>query len=215
MLAIDRLKASTKRISKLGKCLFLMALVLTELLGLGCVSVQAQPGQYAQPYYKSAVYFNTYRQMVRYYNSSLSANDVDLIVQAILYYSHYYAIDPRLVTAVIACESRFNPRAISPAGAIGLGQLMPDTARTERTDPYNIVPNVHGSCRVLCRNLKHYHDNGSYKKTGDSRSLRLALAAYNAGPNAVDAYNDIPPYPETTNYVNNVLAEYQRLCGRR
>ena len=198
------------------KCLG--AVLLTACLGL-FISTEVARAQsdelYEQPYYKSASYFESYCQAVRYYNSSLSDAQVRSIAEAILHYSYYYGLDPRLVVAVIACESRFRPGAVSSAGAIGLGQLMPGTARQEGVNPRDAVFNIHGTCRVLCGHLKRYGDRGEYARTGYSRGLELALAAYNAGPGAVDKYGGVPPYAETQHYVKKVIEEYQRLLGLR
>lgn len=196
------------------RILILSLAILASLLGVASPpTVAARERYYTEPYYKSESYLESYRQMVLYYNPHLSNRQVDKIVRAILYYSYSYALDPRLTTAVIACESAFRPEAVSPVGAIGLGQLMPETARGHKVDPHDISLNVHGACRVLCLNLKRYHDDGSYRYSGRSRTLELALAAYNAGPGAVDSYGGIPPYQETIAYVKRVTSEYRRLCG--
>lgn len=169
--------------------------------------------RYKAPYYSEA-YMNVYRHAVRYYNPALSETQTEKIVIAILHYAYEYNLDPRLVTAVIACESSFNPRAVSPVGAIGLGQLMPDTARSVKTnDPYNIDLNIRGACYLLSSGLLRYGEDGSYRKKGSSRSLELTLAAYNAGDGAVKRYGGIPPYNETINYVKKVVREYKKLCG--
>lgn len=104
-------------------------------------------------------------------------------------------IDPRVAIALVHQESGGNPNSVSPAGAIGLGQLMPDTARQLGvTDPRNPTQNVMGSMRYLRQLLDKY--GGDYQK---------ALAAYNAGPGAVDKYGGVPPYRETQHYVPAVL----------
>lgn len=106
-----------------------------------------------------------------------------------------------LYRANIEIESAYNPRAVSHAGAIGLGQLMPDTARALGVDPNNWRQNLDGSARYLALMLAEFGD------------VRLALAAYNAGPDAVRAYSGIPPYRETQNHVQRVLAVFNRLEG--
>ena len=116
-----------------------------------------------------------------------------------------HGIEPELVQAVITAESGFNPNAISRAGASGLMQLMPDTAR--RYGVQNIfdpVENIHGGVRYLRDLLAMFK--------GD---MRLALAGYNAGENAViRAGNNIPPYAETQNYVPKVIQYYNRFRAK-
>ena len=111
-------------------------------------------------------------------------------------------IDVALLHSVVNVESGYNPRAVSPKGALGLMQLMPDTARRYGVaDPLNAAQNLHGGARHLRDLLDRFSDD----KT-------LALAAYNAGTGAVMAYGRrIPPYPETIRYVPKVLHLYELL----
>lgn len=109
-----------------------------------------------------------------------------------------YRLPPALVKAVIAAESAFDPGAVSRRGAQGLMQLMPDTAASLGVDdPLEPASNVRGGAGYLRAMLDRYGD------------LTRALAAYNAGPNAVDRYGGVPPYPETQDYVDRVLTYYR------
>jgi hypothetical protein len=103
--------------------------------------------------------------------------------------------------ANIEVESAYNPGALSPVGAIGLGQLMPGTARDLGVDPHDVTQNLDGSARYLLMMLAQFGDPA------------LAIAAYNAGPDAVTRYGGIPPYPETQGHVARVTAVFQRLRG--
>lgn len=111
-----------------------------------------------------------------------------------------HGLDPDLVTALVRVESCFDPRARSSAGALGLMQLMPATARALGVgDPFDVAENLEGGSRYLARMLARHG--------GD---LELALAAYNAGPGAVARHGGVPPYPETRRYVERVQRLYAR-----
>ncbi|MFO7930766.1 MAG: lytic transglycosylase domain-containing protein [Desulfosalsimonas sp.] len=108
-------------------------------------------------------------------------------------------VRPELVKAVIRVESSFNPAAVSPKGARGLMQLMPVQSRVYNiSDPFDPRENISAGTRYLETLIKRYDGN-----------LNLSLAAYNAGPQAVDHYNGIPPYSETRQYVQKVLLHYK------
>ena len=114
-------------------------------------------------------------------------------------------VDPALIKAIIANESGFNANATSKVGAQGLMQLMPGTAAgLGVTDAYDPAQNVAGGTKYIKGLLDHFN--------GD---VRLAVAAYNAGPGAVEKYGGVPPYAETQNYVQNVLSSYAKYRGDR
>ena len=115
------------------------------------------------------------------------------------YYGVRYNIDPHLIRAVIRTESAFNPRAVSKKGAQGLMQLMPDTARElSVANPFDPEENIKGGTRYLRSLLNTFEDD-----------LRLALAAYNAGPTVAKKERKIPKIRETQEYVNRVLRYYR------
>ncbi len=120
------------------------------------------------------------------------------ILNVVSQISKKHGVDEKIVQALTKQESGFNPKAKSKSGAIGLMQLMPATAKNLGVkDPYNTVQNVEGGVKYLKSMLDKYNGN-----------VILALAAYNAGPGAVDKYSGVPPYKETQNYVRNILANY-------
>ncbi len=131
-------------------------------------------------------------------NISESTKSQHQLVGLISQICNKHGVDEKLVNALIKQESNFNAKATSKAGAMGLMQLMPETAKSLGVkDPYNTVQNVDGGVRYLKSMLNRYNGN-----------VILALAAYNAGPGAVDKYDGVPPYQETQQYVRNILANY-------
>jgi len=114
-----------------------------------------------------------------------------------------HRVDERLITSIIATESNFDPRAVSPKNARGLMQLMPDTAkRLEVRDVFDPEQNIHAGTRYLRELLDRYHDD-----------LPLTLAAYNAGPERVTQHGGVPPFRETRDYIARVTARLTKAEG--
>jgi soluble lytic murein transglycosylase len=130
-----------------------------------------------------------------YYPGSRMKNTYDDIIREA---SLHHGMQFELIKAMIHAESAFNPNAISQAGAIGLMQIMPNNLNDFGiSDPFDPRDNIMGGTRYLKQLMKKYNSD-----------LSLSLAAYNAGPGAVDKYQDIPPFPETKDYVEKVLTYY-------
>ncbi|MCR5561826.1 MAG: lytic transglycosylase domain-containing protein, partial [Desulfovibrio sp.] len=109
-----------------------------------------------------------------------------------------FGLDPQFIAAIIKVESNFDHLAVSSKGAQGAMQIMPGTqAQLGLKDPFDVQANIHAGCAFIRELLLQYG------------STELALAAYNAGPGAVDKYGGIPPYAETQNYVRRVMALWQ------
>ena len=151
---------------------------------------------------KATELFDVIHQEVSYYNSS--EKESSWIAAAILYASGEYQVDPILITAVMEAESGFNFQSKSSAGAVGLMQLMPETAKMIGVNPYNPLENIIGGTIYLKNQLKQFSVYGQYAVT-------IAVAAYNAGAQAVINAGGVPNYSETRQYVANVYNNYNKI----
>ena len=130
------------------------------------------------------------------YHAAVSDQELE---EAVIRYAREYRLSPALLLAVMKAESSFDPTVISKAGAVGLMQLIPETAiRHGVRNLYDTRDNIGGGARHLRYLLDRFHGN-----------IRLALAAYNAGEKKVDRYRQIPPFKETQSYVKNVMGYYR------
>lgn len=129
--------------------------------------------------------------------STLVFSQDQYLQDLITHYGEHYQVDPVLIGLIIEQESNYDPLALSPAGAMGLMQLMPDTAwMLGVDDPWDAEQNIEGGVRYFAEQLDKF------------ASIELALAAYNAGPGAVETWGGVPPYPETVEYVNAIMGRY-------
>lgn len=143
-------------------------------------------------------------QWIMSFNRHLQPETAGKYAATVFRYSRPYRLDPRLVLSVVAAESAFEKDAVSKVGAVGLGQLMPDTAaQMGVVDIHDPVQNLQGAIRYLSIQMRRWQ--------GRPDQLQRVLASYNAGEGAVEQYDGIPPYAETQAYVTYVLALYREL----
>nr|WP_246843836.1 lytic transglycosylase domain-containing protein [Leptospira biflexa] len=136
-------------------------------------------------------------------NERIGSRQPDKLLESIESIAEAQGLDPNLVKAMVKAESGFKPKAVSPKGAMGLMQLMPETADSLGVkDPFDPEENVAGGVKFLKGLLKEFKDP------------EKAIAAYNAGPGAVKRYNGIPPYEETKQYVSKVKRFYQDFSSK-
>lgn len=177
---------------KSGVCAVLASLIFVSFAEAG-VKVGVGPNG------QKIIYNESPSQHARRYSSRLSPVPNAELLPLIERHSLAQNLDPKLVRAVIQAESGYNQRALSNKGAMGLMQLMPMTAKLLRvSDPWNAEENVRGGTAYLRQLLDRFQGR-----------LEWAVAAYNAGPGAVERHRGIPPYRETREYVRRVLALYQ------
>jgi len=146
-----------------------------------------------------------WKDWIASHNRHRTEAEREAIVRWVLYYSDYYGIDHRLVFAVMKCESNFDLDCVSHAGAIGLMQLMPGTAKGLGVDPWVVEENIKGGVQELAGYLDQYSGRDNFDQCA------LALACYNAGPNRVKRAGGIPNITETKNYVRRVTDLFSEL----
>lgn len=161
------------------------------------------PASEATPYYAA---------FIKRRNPRLTDAKAMKIAEAIVGFSLKYGVDARLIMAMVMVESGFNPSATSHKGAMGLGQLMPGTARWMGvSNAYDTHQNLSGTVRLV---RFHLNDYKRQTRGDDFQSLVLAVAAYNAGMGAVRRHGGVPPYRETQRYVQKVIRQYYEFIGR-
>lgn len=146
------------------------------------------------------------QRIVSNHNPGLGRYSSGQIAKAILQSANRHNIDPFLLAALIAQESRFRPSCVSPGGAVGLGQILPATAASMGINPYDATQNVEGCARYLGTQMRRWR--------ASPNKVALALASYNAGPGAVEKYGGVPPYRITQKYVAKITARQKRFLAK-
>lgn len=180
----------------------LASLLATAVVLFASLLVTRTPAQAATrtvPATPAAI--NVYAKLLRHINPQMPGWQSRNLARRVLVNAVRWRIDATMLVAIVAVESSWHTHAVSSAGAIGLGQLMPGTAALLRVNPRDPAQNLSGAARYL---------RGLMQRFG-SKHYDLVFAAYNAGPKAVSEYGGIPPYDETLNYVTRVVGEWQRL----
>jgi len=183
-----------------GRSLGLISLPCLLALGvLAAASAEAKVRIMTRPDGSKVIFDDPSSRLPGQLSPALLRTPAGELAELIDHYANDRGLSPRLVQAVIQVESAYDSRARSRKGAMGLMQLMPDTAKLlQVADPYDPAQNIRGGTLYLRRQLDRF--------AGD---LTLALAAYNAGPGAVADHGGVPPYRETRDYVSRVLSLYR------
>lgn len=177
-------------------------------LSLSRVAVATRPGrELAQAFRsKNLVALGDERELtvlgayIRQFNGGLSPDQSMELAAMICETARENSLEPELLASLVATESAFRADAVSPVGALGYGQLMPETARELGVNPRDDEQNLRGAARYLSQQMHRF-----------GGKQRLALAAYNAGPGAVSRYRGVPPYQETRDYVRIISRRHRAL----
>jgi soluble lytic murein transglycosylase-like protein len=165
-----------------------------------CALAVPPPAQ-ARPLLATAQVIAVYASVLHRINPEMPNWQSRDLARRLLVNANRWRLDANMLVAIVTVESRWHTHAVSRAGAIGLGQLMPGTAALLGVDPHNPAQNLSGAARYL---------RGLMERFG-SHHYDLVLAAYNAGPEAVESYGGIPPYDETQHYVVKVMSAWHSL----
>jgi soluble lytic murein transglycosylase-like protein len=179
---------------------FMTASLLTFCLApLGSLTASASPS--IVPSNPAAV--SAYARVLRKFNPQMPVWQSSKLAKHVLQNAVHWRIDANILVALVSVESSWRTHARSYAGAIGLGQLMPGTARSLHVNPRDPYQNLQGSAHYLGGLLNKYRNS--------PHRYSLAFAAYNAGPRAVSEFGGIPPYYETQHYVVKVMTAWKRV----
>jgi soluble lytic murein transglycosylase-like protein len=139
-------------------------------------------------------------------NARISPIDALRLADATVRAAQRNGLPPEFLAATLLQESAFDPQAMSSAGAVGIAQFMPSTAEGIGIDPFDPFDAIDGAAHLLSGYVRAY--DGRYVN-----AYAAALAAYNAGPGAVDAYHGVPPYAETRDYINDIVDRWAKIAG--
>jgi soluble lytic murein transglycosylase-like protein len=173
---------------------FMAALVL-------CSAVAVPPAAQARPLLATAQVIALYASVLHRINPEMPNWQSRDLARRVLVNASRWRLDANMLVAIVTVESRWHTQAVSRKGAIGLGQLMPGTAEMLGVNPHNPAQNLSGAARYLRGLMERFGPN----------HYDLVLAAYNAGPEAVEMYGGIPPYDETEHYVVKVMSAWHSL----
>jgi soluble lytic murein transglycosylase-like protein len=171
-----------------------------------CALALAAYGLLAAPAFAAQTAHPDVATVIRSVNPHLTQAASQAYARSVLASAQRAHIDPRLLVAIVTVESHWSADAVSRVGARGLGQLMPHTARDLNVNPFDWSQNLRGTAtylHALVNRFAGWHDG-----------FRLAIAGYNAGPNAVKRFGGVPPFGETQHYVVKVLRVWQDLDAR-
>lgn len=171
---------------------------------LGLVPIAAPAATHVVPATPTTI--SVYASVLREYNPQLPDWKSKDLARHLLVTAQRWNIAPNMLAAIVSVESSWHTSAVSYAGAIGLGQLMPGTAAKLGVNPHDPAQNLSGAARYLSGLLERFGSN--------PHRYELAFAAYNAGPKAVEEFGGIPPYGETQHYVLKVLRAWHHLNSR-
>jgi soluble lytic murein transglycosylase-like protein len=180
----------------IARLLATATLVFTPLLA---VATPAQAAHRTVPATPAAI--AVYAKVLRHINPQMPGWQSRSLARRVLVNAERWRIDATMLVAIVAVESSWHTHAVSSAGAIGLGQLMPGTAASLGVNPHDPAQNLSGAAHYLRGLMQRFGPN----------HYDLIFAAYNAGPKAVKQYGGIPPYDETENYVVRVVNTWARL----
>jgi soluble lytic murein transglycosylase-like protein len=180
----------------------LFASMATAVFMFGALFALAAPGQAAtRPLQSTPQNVAVYASVLRHINPQMPGWQSSELARRVIAIARRWRLDANMLVAIVTVESRWHTHAVSRAGAIGLGQLMPGTAAVLGVDPHDPAQNLSGAAHYL---------SGLMHRFGSNR-CDLVFAAYNAGPKAVAEYGGIPPFDETQHYVVRVMTAWHHL----